>query len=349
MTSLQVHSCLLAFGFALAASTLLAVRAGRVGYALGLVDHPDGDRKHHRQPTPLMGGVTLLLGVLPGVAILSVMTFGIYAWAGQVLIIATAVMATLGIIDDRHRLGAWLRLVVSFVVFLAAISAAPLYSVQRIVFDESNFAIQLDRVWISDLFSALCCVGLVNAVNLADGKNGLVLGLLIGWTGLLGIASGGPFVLAGLLLLAGLLPLFAANMRGRLFLGDGGTYGFATAIALIAIANYNLSDPGFGRGMSAEFLVLLFAVPAIDFIRLAVVRTLDGRGPMSPDRDHFHHHLQESLGWPVGLFVYWAIDLVPTAMVVAFGAPILVMLAFKVTLYVLAMLHVFGRQSGKST
>jgi UDP-GlcNAc:undecaprenyl-phosphate GlcNAc-1-phosphate transferase len=100
---------------------------------------------------------------------------------------------------------------------------------------------------------------------------------------------------------------------GRLFLGDGGAYAIATAIGLLAIIVYNTPGTDTLRAISADELVVLFVVPVADSFRLTYKRLRQGRSPMSADRDHLHHHLQDRFGWPTGLLVYWIIGLSPAA------------------------------------
>jgi UDP-GlcNAc:undecaprenyl-phosphate GlcNAc-1-phosphate transferase len=108
--------------------------------------------------------------------------------------------------------------------------------------------------------------------------------------------------------------LFVFNMMGRLFLGDGGAYAIATAIGLLAIMVYNTPGTEALRAISADELVLLFVVPVGDSFRLSYKRLRQGRSPMSADRDHLHHHLQDRFGWPNGLLINWAIALLPAVM-----------------------------------
>ena len=105
--------------------------------------------------------------------------------------------------------------------------------------------------------------------------------------------------------------MFVFNMMGRLFLGDGGAYAIATAIGLLAIMVYNTPGIHTLRAISADQLVLLFVVPVADSFRLTYKRLRQGRSPMSADRDHLHHHLQDRFGWPAGLLVYWLVAFAP--------------------------------------
>jgi UDP-GlcNAc:undecaprenyl-phosphate/decaprenyl-phosphate GlcNAc-1-phosphate transferase len=146
---------------------------------------------------------------------------------------------------------------------------------------------------------------------MADGKNGLVLGLSLGWLGIMALRA--PLALQPIMLIlaATLLVLFIFNMRGLLFLGDGGAYAIATALGLLAIMIYNTPGHTSLRSVSADEIVILFAVPIFDSFRLTYVRMRQGRSPMDGDRDHFHHHLQTIFGWPNGLYIYWAVGLIP--------------------------------------
>lgn len=151
---------------------------------------------------------------------------------------------------------------------------------------------------------------------MADGKNGLVVGLCIGWTALLALRAPTPILPLIGLLVAVLIVLMVFNLRGRLFLGDGGAYGLATAIGLIAIMAYNSPGEHAGRAVSADELMLLFAVPVVDAFRLTFARLRRGQSPMAAGRDHLHHHLQAWFGWPGGLVAYFVVALVPTVLLV---------------------------------
>lgn len=276
-----------------------------------LLDVP-GDRKKHEHVTPLMGGVVILGAIVPAMAALIVFTspsnhiFSLSIWT------TVAVgMTIIGILDDRHSLSPKLRLIVSFGLFGIAAYIEPIFNVRVLDFEHPSFTLGLGTRGIAIAFTILCCVGLVNAINMADGKNGLVIGLCIGWLGLLVLRAPGymmPFVA---LLIIALLGLLMFNLRGQLFLGDGGAYGFAALIAVLAISIYNSPGQHATRAIAAEEVVLLFAVPILDSFRLTFKRLRSGKSPMSADRDHLHHHLQARHGWPKGLLVYWALSFAP--------------------------------------
>lgn len=284
-----------------------------VGTKLGLLDTPD-ERKKHKRPTPLMGGIVLLVAFLPVAAALVITSVpSSHIFKLTVLLLAIAWITILGLLDDRYSLSPHQRLIVSFAVFGFAAFIEPIYNVRILDFVHPAFSIGLGSRWLAIAFTILCCVGLVNAVNMADGKNGLVIGLCFGWLALLASRAPSAFIPIITLLTAVLTVLLVYNLRGKLFLGDGGAYGLAGAIGLLAIAIYNSPGMHATRAMSADELMLLFAVPVFDSFRLTYKRIKRGQSFMAADRDHLHHHLLDSFGWPAGLCIYWVIALLPAA------------------------------------
>lgn len=295
----------------LALTGVLCLFSQRICNGLGLIDIPDA-RKLHQRPTPLAGGLALALIILPMSTILAIfgslpsMRLSLLLFTG-----ATMAMVLLGLEDDRRSLTARNRLILSVVVFVSVAMLDPLFNVRQLRFVYPMFEIGMGVAAVGYAFTTLCCVGLVNALNMADGKNGLAIGLAIGWLLLLSMRVP-PFLGPHLLLLiAGLFALLIFNLKGRIFLGDGGVYGFASAIGLLTIVIYN-SPGAVGRhAIAAEEIMLLFGLPVLDSFRLTYSRLRRGQSPMAGDRDHLHHHLQDKFGWPLGLIAYLLLALIP--------------------------------------
>lgn len=282
-----------------------------IGQRFGLLDVP-GDRKKHTHTTPLMGGVVILAAIIPAAfAIIAVVAPDAHRDKLLVWSAIVAGMTVVGILDDRHSLAPSVRLLVSFAIFGITAYIEPTFNVRALDFENPSFTLGLGTRGLAIAFTILCCVGLVNAVNMADGKNGLVIGLCLGWLALIATRAPNNMLPLISLLLTVLLILLAFNLRGKLFLGDGGAYGLAAAIGAIAIAIYNSPGPHATRAMAAEELMLLFAVPVFDSFRLTFKRLKRGQSPMAADREHLHHHIQDRFGWPVGLLIYWILAFLP--------------------------------------
>lgn len=299
---------------------LVGLNARYLGRLFGLLDFPDraGGRKRHSHITPLLGGTAVIVPVIAALFAMSLGFGGVPEInANDMAIIGSlvSVFYLLGVTDDRLELTPRFRLIVGGVAFSLGMIVVPSLDLQELRFALTSnpygpiFVIPLS--YFSGAFTLLCMVGLLNAVNMADGKNGLVIGLTLLWTGMLSLYT--PAYLQGLLLVvaAALAVALYFNLRGRFFLGDGGSYGLSALFGALAIYVYNLPDSPLTAGPIATW----FLLPVLDCLRLITVRALRGRSPFSGDRDHLHHHLGYLLGWPNGLLVYWLLAGLPSVAV----------------------------------
>ncbi|UAJ08850.1 MraY family glycosyltransferase [Glacieibacterium megasporae] len=283
-----------------------------LGTSLGLLDFPDdaGGRKQHARVTPLVGGL-VIAGISLG-AIIAILTLPAdlgptverhVAWLG----IAVAAMFVIGVADDRFELSVRSRLGVGAMVLLLVIVTAPDFAISFVRFSLQPAVRILGLTSIP--FTLLCLVGLLNAVNMADGKNGIVISLGLVWSAML-LRWLPPVMAPVMAATAGALAILLwFNMRNRLFLGDGGSYALSALFGLLAIYAYNHHFNDIG----ADDIILLFAVPVLDTVRLLIFRVWQRRSPFHGGRDHLHHYLYARVGWPYGLGVYITLVIVPNA------------------------------------
>lgn len=293
--------------YAMLSTWAVCLLAPRIGVRFKLMDYPS-TRKLHAQPTPLVGGVALLVVFAPIMPIIMIVfdPQGIGNLSLSVIALATGMCALVGISDDRHSLGATLRLGATILIFVAAAMLDPRFMISSVNFSWHPAAYILPQ-WSSWLLSLLVLAGFINAVNMADGKNGLVIGASICWTFLLTFIGPNGLVIIMLPLALMLCTLLTFNMRGLIFLGDGGSYGLAAFFGLTAVFSYNLAPVS----VTADLMTLMFIVPGIDMLRLFFFRIARGQSPMAGDRDHLHHHLFRTYGWPRGLIVYLLMMTIP--------------------------------------
>jgi UDP-GlcNAc:undecaprenyl-phosphate/decaprenyl-phosphate GlcNAc-1-phosphate transferase len=168
--------------FAALSAATIGIFADRIGQVSGLLDVPGG-RKHHRKSTPLMGGLALLVGLLPILAayMLTYEPVGIGHWALGSFAITMSGCAVLGMADDRFALSARPRFALTFLMFGMLLIVEPRFGLFLLHFQSLSDPVVLGKVggWI---FTVLVLLGFLNAVNMADGKNGLVIGLSIIWS-----------------------------------------------------------------------------------------------------------------------------------------------------------------------
>lgn len=329
---------------------LVGLNARYLGRRFGLLDFPDraGGRKRHRHVTPLMGGAAVLV---PVIAVLLAMSLGfgaIPAGLGRDMAVIgalTAVFYGVGLADDRLELSPRFRLIAGVIAFSLGMTMVPSLELQslRFALSENPRGPMLDipLPYISSVFTVVCMVGLLNAINMADGKNGLVIGLSLIWAAMMSLYA--PAFLQGVLLVLAVTLAVALyfNLRGRFFLGDGGSYGLSALLGTLSIYIYNLP----GSALTAGAIVVWFLVPVLDCLRLIIVRILKGRSPFSGDRDHLHHHLGFLMGWPNGLLVYWLMVGIPSVVVFLFPDALLQTLAASGVVYATVVGTAYRRQA----
>lgn len=316
-------------------AALVGWKALPLGRALHLMDEPDGanGRKRHAFPTPLVGGLGFTLALLSSAALfLAIRDLNglriVVAW----LMAAVGFLFLLGAIDDRWHLSPTLRLSGISLFFLLPIWQVPDFRLDALIFAPDQWLVPMPGL-IGVGFTLLCMVGLKNAVNMADGKNGMVLGQAIIWTLVLFVHLPPSLHLLHIAALGALVVLFLFNMRGRLFLGDGGSYAVSGYFGLIAVVAWNHRGPD----LYAGDIALIFALPVFDTLRLMVHRVVAGRSPFTPGRDHLHHYLYAQWGWPAPLPWVLALVAVPNMLALLFPGTGLFWLLVTFLLYVLML------------
>lgn len=295
---------------------LIAMVVGRnaaaIGHWLRLLDFPDtdGGRKRHDRVTPMVGGTAIALVSLVATAMILALRPDLgpsltqhLLWFGGTV----AVLYLTGLADDRFALSPVIRLAIAIAMLVLVINFAPDFSLSLLRFSGQPTIMLLGVA--GDVFVLLCLVGLINAVNMADGKDGIVISLALVWTVVLAFRL--PPTFAPILAAVGtaLTVMLWFNMRKRLFLGDSGSYAISGMFGLLAIYAYNHDF----AVMRADDVAVMFAIPVFDTIRLMLVRKSQGRSMFEPDRDHLHHHLHRSFDWPRGLWIYVAMVALPNA------------------------------------
>lgn len=292
----------------------LAHWGDRIGAGLGVIDRPDSalGHKRHKKPTPAVGGVIAFaagLTVCLASTLLGTQNMYVSDRHEQILWIAgICSLMAIGLIDDRRHLSAGFRLAATTSIFALVVTFIPSLRIQALAF--RSLDLHVDMGIASIPFTVLSLLTLKNAVNLADGRNGLILGLSLIWT-VFFLFHAPPALVPVICGMSGvLLAVFHANIGGRLFLGDCGAYGIAAYFGMLSIELHYQGTPPV---RSAE-CVLLFLIPIADMIRLFFLRLASRRSPLKGDLNHLHHLLERRLGWKTGWWIYMLIVAAPLAL-----------------------------------
>lgn len=330
---------ILALVFGSAWAMGVALNANPIGLLFGIMDAPDpiGGRKRHDHVTPLVGGIACVLPTLAVLLATALTTDFPNALSRQEMswiFGATAILFFVGVLDDKFSLSPKLRLLISILVFCVLILQVPDLHLELLWF---SFAPQPIFIGVfGSVLSILCLVGILNALNMTDGKNGLVIGITLFWV--FALWTQAPVQLKPLLctLFAALMVLLYFNLKGVLFLGDSGVYGVSALVGMLAIFIYNRRPDT----VAADQILLWLSFPVVDCLRVMGARVLSGRSPFDPGRDHFHHYLARRFGWDTGKYVCWALVWIPGIASILFPALTPVMLVLMLASYVAVMRYI---------
>ncbi|MEC8445305.1 MAG: MraY family glycosyltransferase [Actinomycetota bacterium] len=299
---------------------------------------PVRDRDVHDTPTPLLGGLAMVGGLLAGGILASKLPMMSAVFdSGRTplaLLSGVAIIVALGVVDDKWGLDAPTKLA-------GQVLAAGVMAFQgiAIIWLPIGGTFVLDPV-TSVLFTVLIVVISINAINFVDGLDGLAAGIVLvaagaffGYAYLLSVESGlDRATLATLVsvLLVGMTVGFLPHnyTRARIFMGDTGSMLLGLLLAAGTITLSGQVDPSaLTTGALLPTLlpialpVAVMAIPLVDLFLAVIRRTRAGRNPFAPDKQHLHHRLLEmghSQGRAVLLMYAWTGLVAGTAVAVAF-------------------------------
>jgi len=283
---------------AIAAALLICLNAETLGRRLRVMDHPDNERKNHSKATPLVGGMGILLPLLIWLAGASLSGVMGDKQVLSVLMIGAAGVGLVGFADDQAPITPLSRILLVLVYLSVVFLISPGLITEKL--NWGSFEPTPLPAWAYCVLLAVTTIGIVNAVNMADGQNGVVPSMFVVWSLCLVLVGDRVVAEVAQILAAASLVVLIFNVQGRLFLGDCGSYGVTFVLGLLALMAYAQ-----GR-VTVETITVWFFIPVMDCLRLIITRRLQGRSPVAPDNDHFHHRLQSKLGTTYGLVAYIA-------------------------------------------
>lgn len=253
---------------------------------IGLLDIPGkAAHKQHTRPTPLAGGLSLVL-----VGLLLTAVFRLWHTPYVSLWTAATVIFLFGIWDDAKGLSALPKLggqiAASCILVAAGIWVKFL----------TKFSLPFGEPWMTFWgygLTVLWLTGVTNAINLIDSMDGLATGVssiaFAFFMGMALVAQQVELSLFGGFMLGISIGLYIFNVTpARLFLGDSGAQTLGFLLAAVAIL-YNPSQPPQGSSWFVPIMVL--GVPLFDTLLVVVSRLLHHRPVFHADRSHTYHHL----------------------------------------------------------
>lgn len=251
------------------------------------LDIPKDERRVHKKPIPLIGGLAIFYGF-----VISVLCFGVIDKAVMGILIGALIMVTVGVIDDMKDLPAKVKLVFQIIAALIAVGSG--LSIEYIANPFSRWfgSAYINLKWLSVPITVIWIVGVTNAVNLIDGLDGLAAGISsiasVTFLALTIFSQNLNIAIMTAALAGACFGFLPYNFNpAKIFMGDTGSTFLGYVLACISV-----------QGLLKVHALISFAVPVLilglpifDTLFAIIRRILTGRSPMSPDRGHLHHRL----------------------------------------------------------
>lgn len=263
-----------------------------VALAKNIVDNPDA-RKLQKQPVPVLGGIAVFFGLTFGFIIAMCFAdcadlFPVYA--------AMTVMLYVGTVDDITDLSPSFRFLVEVLVisFMVIVSRCMINDFHGL------FGVEVIPMWVAVPLTVFAAVGIINAINLIDGVDGLSSGYCVMactmFCGMFYAVGHESMAIMAAVAAGAMIPFFFHNVFGKkskMFIGDGGTLVMGTMMATFVLQTLDSQSPcaaecGPNVGL-IPFTLAVLSIPVFDTLRVMLSRIMRGTSPFHPDKTHLHH------------------------------------------------------------
>ena len=254
----------------------------KIAEKMKVLDLPD-ERKVHTIPIPRIGGLAIAIGVF----------VAMFLWKDEsgflkAYIIGSAIIVFFGIIDDVRGLNYKIKFACQIVAALIIVFYGGLKITHLGMLLPDNVLLP---GWIAIPLTIVLIVGVTNAINLADGLDGLAGGICllsfccIGYLAFLEEKT--IITLISISLIGAIFGFLRFNTYpASLFMGDTGSQFLGFSLVTVSVA---LTQGA--TALSPVLPIIIFGFPVLDTIMVMVHRLAEGGSPFLPDKKHFHHRL----------------------------------------------------------
>ncbi|MCH5166863.1 MAG: undecaprenyl/decaprenyl-phosphate alpha-N-acetylglucosaminyl 1-phosphate transferase [Erysipelotrichales bacterium] len=264
-------------------AVLLTPIVKKIAYHINAVDKPDNKRKVHHTIMPRLGGLAIFLAFLIGYMIFAPKTTQMLS-----VLIGGFIIILVGMCDDIHTLKPIYKLIGQIVAACIVVFYGNITLNDMIVFG-IHFKFGIFAYPLAVFF----VVAIINAINFADGLDGLAAGtstiyfITIAIIGYIMNRLGGLDVILCLIMAGSCLGFLVYNFEpASIFMGDIGSMFLGFIISIIALLGFKTATI-----TSLIIPLLLLFEPILDTILAMLRRLMNGKSMSSADREHLHHQL----------------------------------------------------------
>ena len=257
----------------------------RITKLIGIYDKVDNFRKFHKSDIALFGGILIFINLLflfifDFLLNLNLLNESTSTREYFSFFFGIALFFFLGLYDDKFDLSANKKLFLNFFIILFLILLDDTLVIRQLNFTFLENTIELRN--FSHLFTILCVLLFINALNMFDGINMQVAtySIII----FVIFLSKDIYIHLSIILIFSLIVFLFFNFQNKMFLGDSGTHLLAFVVSYIIIKSHNIEQI-----FSPEEIFIILSLPGLDMFRLFLFRIIKGKNPFKSDRNHIHH------------------------------------------------------------
>ena len=249
---------------------------------VGALDYPN-ERKVHKKPMPLLGGLMMFFGFLFGY-----MFFAPQSTQMLSILIASFVLIITGIVDDIKPLKAREAIVGQL------IAACIVVFYGKILLNNiTAFGFYFEFGWLSYPITILFIVAVMNCINLIDGLDGLAAGISAIFFATIGVIAfimhniGSLEITLAFIMLGATIGFLIFNFNpAKIFMGEAGSLFLGFMIAVVCLVGF--------KAVTLTSLVvplLILAIPIMDTLFAIIRRIINHKPIYVADKKHLHHQL----------------------------------------------------------
>ncbi|EJE7234650.1 TPA: undecaprenyl/decaprenyl-phosphate alpha-N-acetylglucosaminyl 1-phosphate transferase [Clostridium botulinum] len=271
---------------AIVLSVILTPIVKKAAFILGVVDIPKDERKIHKKPIPLLGGIAIYISFVVAL----ILKKGPLTLEEIGIILGSTVIVIGGFIDDKYDISPIKKIIFQLAAAICLIMCGLKIQFITNPFDQVTLYVGLHALAIP--ITILWVIGITNALNLIDGLDGLAAGVAL-------ISCITMFVIAVLnqrweaailtsILSGSILGFLPYNFNpASIFMGDTGSQLLGFLLAAISIEGAIKSATAFAIVVP----ILALGLPIYDTLFAMIRRKINGKPIMQADRGHLHHRL----------------------------------------------------------
>lgn len=285
---------------------------------LSLMDNPIKGRSLHLKPVPKIGGSVIFFNIF-FITLYSIYKNNEFFDFNILILVSSFLFFFIGYLDDYFDLSAFKKFILIIISLIIIILVNGKILINFLYFEMLNKTFYL--LSFNYIFTFFCIYLLINTFNMADGINGLSIGITIIWISFLWIFSTNFDTTFYCVILFNLLVLLFFNLKNRIFIGNSGSYLLGGMISVITIYLYNLEYllSNNEKNLYVENILLLFLIPGLDCARLFFYRIfILKKNFYKADKNHLHHILFDKYGPYNSLIIYLSIVFIPNYFVFFF-------------------------------